>query len=103
MMSMFSRSSTSAEADRRVVVASLRHTARGLDAAADRASTIVAEDQRRRAAAQVRFVAVLVATGGHDGMAGPWLVAGRRLLVGYDRVDMDAIYADRLARREVRR
>lgn len=78
----------------------LNALAGGLTQAADRVLLIVEYETRMRTAAQVRFVGVLVKTGAMSLEAGAvWITAATRMLEAYNRVDLDEVYADRVARR----
>jgi hypothetical protein len=82
------------------LVADLHELAKEWMQAATRADTLDTEDTRNRGAAQLRFVAVLTASGpGFVPLGSAWLAAGRRMLDTIDAADMDAVHESRSRRR----
>lgn len=78
----------------------LRELGNRLMQAADRASTVTEYENRRRESAQIQLASSLVWFGTYSielGLA--WLSSGWTVLAQYDRADMDAVYAERVARR----
>lgn len=72
------------------LVTALKALAKEWEQCADRAETIVNEETRRRAASQVRFVAVLAASGpGMAELGRSWAIAGRRMLDAANRADLN--------------
>jgi hypothetical protein len=68
---------------------------------ADRADTLDALDTRRRAAAQIRFVAVMTTSAGMHALGRVWVDAGRRMLDAVNAADMDAVHESRSRRRGI--
>lgn len=78
----------------------LNRLAAELTQTADRAATVSDNETRMREAAQVRFVGVLVKSSGMSREAGElWVTAASRMVIAHDRTDLDAVYAERVARR----
>jgi len=70
----------------------LRHLAKSLSTAADRAHTLDAEDQRHREASQVRFVATMFEREPVEwrSLALCWIAAARRIVTRYADQDAEA-------------
>ena len=84
------------------LVRALNALAREWSECADRADDPEVEDMRRRSTAQLRFVAVLTASGpGYFELGIAWAIAGRRMLDAANLADMDAVYESRRLRRGV--
>lgn len=78
---------------------SLREVARLLDTAADRAWTIAEEEERHRAAAQVRLMTQIAVNSADLLLAESWLDATRLYLGKLERDDMDDVHRSRSSRR----
>ncbi|WP_314148225.1 hypothetical protein [uncultured Leifsonia sp.] len=95
-------------AERKQAVAELQAIAKRFDDAADRAFTLADEEQRRRDAATLRMVAVLVSAPRIRHLSRDaeyvklWMDAAERMLAHYDRADMDVVHGSRMIRREAR-
>lgn len=90
-----------AEANARAMTEALEALAAEFVKAADRAALLVAEDERRRDAAQIRLIAQMTRPHNLD-MGAAWLTAGRKLLSCYDEADMAEVHASRSSRHTVR-